>query len=66
METEIHVPTVLSHSIAAGKYGHRPLNHAVRELGLKVLARQIVHRGHFHTQNALDPQHKADNLSSQL
>ena len=38
------VPTVQSHSIAVGKYGHRPLNHAVRELGLKVLARQIVHR----------------------
>lgn len=32
METEIHVPTVLSHSIAVGKYGHRPLNHAVLEL----------------------------------
>ena len=54
METEIHVPTVLLDSTAAGKYASRPLNHAVRELSLKALARRIVHRVHFYSKTARD------------
>ena len=39
---EFHVPTLLLHSTAVGKYGCQPLNHAVRKLTLRARVRRIV------------------------
>lgn len=43
-EINEEAPTLISLSIAVGKNGSRPLNHAVRELSPRALARRIVHR----------------------
>ena len=53
MEFGKDAPTVLLHSTAVGKYAHRPLNHAVRELSLKAHARRIVLPTHIPAKNQI-------------
>ena len=53
-EINEEAPTLISLSIAVGKNGSRPLNHAVREL-----SPGLSHGGLCIECNALDHQHKA-------